>query len=115
MKTKSNTIENDISISPINVLFADTCSVTSPFSHKNVRCSKEWSWEGQDLATYDKGWTVPPDSFSPPINSPYVYRDWAETDGIPHVGAINVYPAGRLTYVQNRFPFHCCKQNDTHV
>nr|KAG5695087.1 hypothetical protein BaRGS_015063 [Batillaria attramentaria] len=71
-----------------------SCRIPAPFSDDTTFCTQTWSWSAQDTATYREGWTTPAENYSPGVNDPWVYSDWMNTDGIPHAGAIGVYPAG---------------------
>ncbi|XP_076456106.1 polycystin-1-like protein 2 [Babylonia areolata] len=70
------------------------CKPVNPFSRHNIFCTQAWSWDAQETGTFLEGWTVAPESFVPGVNFAWTYLDWTQTDGIPYVGAISVYPAG---------------------
>ncbi|MCK5920158.1 MAG: hypothetical protein KAG66_04415 [Methylococcales bacterium] len=78
----------------ISAFLADSCKIKAPFSYDKISCTQAWSWDAQETETFSEGWTTASDDFSPGVNFPWAYRDWAETEGIPYVGVINVYPAG---------------------
>lgn len=78
----------------ILLMFTDTCLISQPFSPSEVSCTQSWSWESEDTAAYSVGWKTLRQDFMEEMNSPWTYRDWTETDGLPYVGDISAYPPG---------------------
>lgn len=73
---------------------ANSCQIAGSMCQFETRCNAPYSWEVEDVGSYDPGWNLSARNISTGLSSPWKYQTHAELRAYPVWGEMVLYGGG---------------------